>query len=143
MEGPPSLVRGRGLKINGSSHRPPSRNKQWVASGQEGINANGNDTDRWQRGGGPRRATAGGRGRARGLAHVFARSTPQLSVPLLHDEAASGTEDEGMTEVEDVEGEPEVEEKEPETSEERERFYQEVRNSLLAVEGTTNVPLVG
>lgn len=112
-------VRGRGLKINGASQRPLSRNKQWIASGQEGSQLMAGNAER---GGGPRRGT----GRGLGLANGSGHSTPHLTVPTLHHEAASGAEDEGMTDMEDAEVEPEVEEKDPDTPEERERFYQEV-----------------
>lgn len=122
------MVRGRGFKINGASQRPGSRNKQWLAPGQEGHHTNGNDSERWERGGGPRRGVGRGRGRGRGTGTVSDRSTPHLTVPVLREEPTSGTEEEGMTDVEDMENEEdEVDERQLETPEEREKFYQEVR----------------
>lgn len=127
MDGP-HQPRGRGFKINGASSRPHSRNKQWI-NGLDNS-GHGSDSERWERGG-PRR----GRGRGRGSA----RSTPQphqlsqhLTVPGAQEDTLSGTEDEGQDDaysgMEDDEVEVvDLDEKDPETPEERERFYQEVR----------------
>ncbi|KIK29567.1 hypothetical protein PISMIDRAFT_486264 [Pisolithus microcarpus 441] len=105
-------TRGRGLAPyheGGNSKRPLHRNRQWVADGvtsRSGMNTPqaGGDGDRWERGG-----TRGSKGRAR------------------------GTRDGGTTASEgehsEVDDETEVEEvypPDPETPEERERFWQEV-----------------
>ena len=64
-------------------------------------------------------------------------STAHLTAPAVHEEGLSGTEDEGgHSDVQSADGadDDDIEvadsnDREPETMEERERFYQEVRNS--------------
>lgn len=140
MEGQPG-VRGRGFKVNGASQRPHSRNKQWVALGYEG--SHGSEGERWERGGGPWRGIGRGRGRGRGITPEIPHSASHPAVLAVNDDAASGMEDEAMTDVEDVEAEVEVEEKDPETPEERERFYQEVCQTLRCYFLVTYLSSVG
>lgn len=128
-------TRGRGARINGTS-RGGHKNKQWIAPGhgasasqsREGS-AHASDGERWERGGGPHR----GRGRGRGSARPSSNLTLTVRQP---EEVFSGTEDEeesqDVSDVEYMEGDEtgqEIEEADPETPEERERFYQEVRGS--------------
>lgn len=130
MDGP-LQPRGRGFKTNGTSSRPLSRNKHWI----NGQDHSGYSSDGWERGGGHR-----GRGRGRGRGGS-GRGTPvfgnqHLTVPNVHGDTMSGAEDEGtqsdahsangMEEEEEPEV-VEIEERELETPEEREKFYQEVR----------------
>ena len=126
----PTYPRGRGLKINGAA-RGGHKNKQWIAgqgtitSHSREASVHGSDGERWERGGGPRRGRGKGRGSARG--------SPHLTLTVQHEEATSGTEDEGQdaTDVEGGEEEDmnaELEDKDPETPEDREKFYQEVRS---------------
>lgn len=130
MDGP-LQSRGRGFKINGASSRPTSRNKQWV-NGQDNS-GHSSDGERWERGGVHRR----GRGRGRGGS---GRATPlfpnqHLTVPNVHEDVLSGTDDDGaQSDTHSANGmednEPtavEHDDKELETPEEREKFYQEVR----------------
>ncbi|KAI0344374.1 hypothetical protein BDW22DRAFT_1355768 [Trametopsis cervina] len=127
MEGVPSS-RGRGIKPAGATQRPTSRNKQWIAPGRE---RNGGDGERWERGGGPWRGGAS-RGRGRGLSSrgsglSFSRPILQVGVPTPQGHGANGAEDEAMTDGEgSVQGEEAQEEKEAETQEDRDRFYQEL-----------------
>lgn len=128
-------VRGRGSKTNVTLQRLPSRNKQWLASSQENNHANGGDAHRWERGGGPRRGAVRGHGRGRNMHLGSGRSTPHLTAPSIHDEAASATEDEVMTDVEEPEGDFENEAMDPEQPEKRETFYQEVRSHSVIQAG--------
>lgn len=112
------------MHIQGAAEgrRPHSRNKKWVAGQGDASNGHGGDGERRTRGGHHRRG-----GRGRGQAHY----STHLTVPNeFHEEGASGTEDEHISEAESThEEEPEeLEENEPvlETQEEREKFYQEV-----------------
>lgn len=131
-------MRGRGLKINGAARGSHSKNKQWIA-GQGTITPHSregsthhNDSERWERGGGIRR----GRGRGRGSV----QPSLHLSASVSHEEATSGAEDDGQDGVEadgmEDEGmaddtEDDTEDKGLENPEDREKFYQEVRVSVL------------
>lgn len=131
MDGP-LPHRGRGFKINGVSSRPHSRNKQWI-NGQD-SSGHSSDAERWERGGGHRRGRGRGRGSGR-TAPLF--QNQHLTVPNGHDGALNGTDDEGgqsdahsANGVEDDEptaADPDPDDREFETPEEREKFYQEVR----------------
>ena len=112
--------RGRGL---GAPRKPHSKNRQWVA-GHENGGGPSSDSDRWERGGHRR-----GRGRGRG----YHSHPTHLSVSEHHDDGLSGTEDEEqdtMDEgVEDV-----VVDKEPESQEDRDKFFKEVRRHVITTE---------
>lgn len=121
-------TRGRGFRPNGTS-RPPSKNRQWIAPGQEGPHASGSDSEKWERGGGPRRGGGRGRGRGRGIPPISSLPSSHLAVIPSREEPTNDTDDEGMTDVEDLESnvqEAEEAESEAQTPEEREKFYQEV-----------------
>ncbi|KAI0364876.1 hypothetical protein BV20DRAFT_955385 [Pilatotrama ljubarskyi] len=131
------------MHIQGAAagRRPHSRNKKWVAGQGDASSGHGSDGERWERGGHRRR---GGRGRIHG------QHGTHLTVPNdVHEDGASGTEDEHVSGGESVH-EEEHEDREPEleTPEEREKFYQELvkqreleRKRAIA-EGKMDDPLV-
>lgn len=109
-----------------------SKNKKWV-SGQE-ENGQAGDGERWERG------THRRRGRGRG---GLSQHGAYLTVPTdLIDEGTSATEDEGASGDSGHEDDGEQAQPEPETPEEREKFYQEVRKysftSDVSVLGTSS-----
>lgn len=109
-----------------------SKNKKWV-SGQE-ENGHAGDGERWERG------THRRRGRGRG---GLPQHGAYLTVPTdLIDEGTSATEDEGASGDSGHEDDGEQAQPEPETPEEREKFYQEVRKysftSDVSVLGTSS-----
>ncbi|KAI6133001.1 SAC3/GANP/Nin1/mts3/eIF-3 p25 family-domain-containing protein [Pisolithus croceorrhizus] len=143
-------ARGRGLAPyhdGSNSKRPLHRNRQWVADGvapRSGTNTPqaGSDNDRWERGG-----IRGSRGRARA---TRGKSSNAFVTPLRRGVVDGGTTaSEG--EHSEVDDETEVEEAyppDPETPEERERFWQELvknreaeRKKAIA-EGKMDDPLV-
>jgi nuclear mRNA export protein SAC3 len=132
MDGP-AQPRGRGFRINGASSRPHSRNKHWVA-GQDNS-GHSSDGERWERGGGHRRGRGRGRGSGRSTPQQQNVSSTHLAVPVAQDEVMSGTDDEGgFSDVQSVNGAEddgievaEPDDNEPQTEEERAKFYQEVR----------------
>ncbi|KAI6001946.1 SAC3/GANP/Nin1/mts3/eIF-3 p25 family-domain-containing protein [Pisolithus albus] len=143
-------TRGRGLAPyheGGNGKRPLHRNRQWVADGVTSRSATngpqaGGDGDKWERGG-----TRGSRGRARG---TRGKSSNASVTPLRRGVVDGGTTaSEG--EHSEVDDETEVEEvypPDPETPEERERFWQELvknreaeRKKAIA-EGKMDDPLV-
>ncbi|KAI0942263.1 hypothetical protein AcW1_002940 [Taiwanofungus camphoratus] len=122
-----SKTRGRGIRIQGAAigGRVTSKNRKWVAS-QDGAGLNGH-TERWER---------GNHRRKRGIrSKLSVRTSPHLSVSGAqeHEDATSGTdEDRGGEDEIDADEEEEEEEEEgvetadPETPEDRERFWQEL-----------------
>ncbi|KAI6115064.1 SAC3/GANP/Nin1/mts3/eIF-3 p25 family-domain-containing protein [Pisolithus croceorrhizus] len=143
-------ARGRGLAPyhdGSNSKRPLHRNRQWVADGvapRSGTNTPqaGSDSDRWERGG-----IRGSRGRVRA---TRGKSSNAFVTPLRRGVVDGGTTaSEG--EHSEVDDETEVEEAyppDPETPEERERFWQELvknreaeRKKAIA-EGKMDDPLV-
>ncbi|KAI6014532.1 SAC3/GANP/Nin1/mts3/eIF-3 p25 family-domain-containing protein [Pisolithus microcarpus] len=143
-------TRGRGLAPyheGGNSKRPLHRNRQWVADGvtsRSGMNTPqaGGDGDRWERGG-----TRGSKGRARGTRG----KSSNVSVTPLRRGVVDGGTTASEGEHSEVDDETEVEEvypPDPETPEERERFWQELvknreaeRKKAIA-EGKMDDPLV-
>ncbi|KAF8658196.1 hypothetical protein AX16_002118 [Volvariella volvacea WC 439] len=131
---------GRGGRGGGAPHeagfrRPQSRNKQWVAGDSatsRGGSANGHsDSERWERGGhrgggrGLRGAHRGGRRFPNQTYRPSHQQQPQHVEP--HESVEEHFEDERNegTDMEEPVDEV-VTEKEPETAEEFERFYQEL-----------------
>lgn len=115
-----------------------SKNKKWV-SGQE-ENGHAGDGERWERG------THRRRGRGRG---GLPQHGAYLTVPTdLIDEGTSATEDEGASGDSGHEDDGEQAQPEPETPEEREKFYQElvkqreVERKRAIAEGKMDDPLV-
>lgn len=106
--------------------RPHSRNKQWVAD-VGGVKNAAPEGERWERGG-PR----GGRGRGPSRSGPrFPNASLRVHRPLNgHEGTTSGEDHEGESEGNEEDASYEVEEQEPETPEEREKFYQEVRVAL-------------
>ena len=97
-----------------------AKNKKWVAGQNDTRNARGADGERWERGGHRRR---GGHGRGHGAHH-----DTHLTVPSdAHEGDASATDDDGMSNASGMEEETAQPVAEPESQEDRERFYQEVR----------------
>lgn len=113
-------TRGRG-RGSGTSWKPHSKNRQWVA-GQDSGSGHGGDGERWERGGHRR-----GRGRGRG--QFTGNHSSHLPTPQSHDDGFSGTEDEEQDTMDEAVGAPAVE-REPDTQEDREKFFQEVRATL-------------
>ena len=102
-----------------------SKNKKWTAGQAELRTAHTSDGDRWERGGHRRR------GRGRG---AHGHHGTHLTVPTdVHDDMTSATEDEGVSGDSGHEDDGGNLQAEPETAEERERFYQEVRLLLCVV----------
>ncbi|KAI6024208.1 hypothetical protein EDC04DRAFT_2725458 [Pisolithus marmoratus] len=143
-------ARGRGLAPfheGGNSKRPLHRNRQWVADGVASRNGTntpqaGSDGDRWERGG-----IRGSRGRGRG---PRGKSNNVPFPPLRRGIVDGGTTaSEGeRSEVEDETEEEEVYPPDPETPEDREKFWQELvknreaeRKKAIA-EGKMDDPLV-
>ena len=131
----PRSNRGRGIIHFGDSSslpkRPNSKNRQWVADHGGGPRSNTTtpaptDGERWVRGGGPRPLTGKGRAEVRAT-HTSSRSSPR--VPLMEVLADADEQEEEHTDVEETYP---VDDPDPETPEERERFYQEVRFSFFA-----------
>jgi len=126
--------RGRGTATHnegsGLGKRPIHRNKQWVADGvatRPGTTSShtGLDSERWERGG-----HRGGRGRGRGSRGKHANVTVTFRRDVLD---AGATASEG--EHSEMDDETEVEEvfpPDPETPEEREKFWQEVCRTNLS-----------
>ncbi|KAI0357231.1 hypothetical protein OH77DRAFT_1422786 [Trametes cingulata] len=132
------------MHIQGAAagRRPHSRNKKWVAGQGEASSGHGSDGERWERGGHRRR---GGRGRTHG------QHSTHLTVPGdVHEDGASGTEDEHVSGESVHEEEHELDDGEPEleTPEEREKFYQElvkqreIERKKAIAEGKMDDPLV-
>ena len=126
MEPGPQQRTYRATRANGhleggsSDRRAHHANKRWVAeavSGRSGASTShaGGDSERWERGG----HRGGGRGRTRGGRGKFGNT----SVTFRRNGALSG----GPTGSEGEHSEMEEDANEPETPEEREKFWQEVR----------------
>ncbi|KAI0086876.1 hypothetical protein BDY19DRAFT_908043 [Irpex rosettiformis] len=130
-----SQPRGRGFRIPAAPARGHSRNKQWLAPGQEprgglssavaasngevgGGSANASDGARWERGGGPWRGgvRARGRGLGRGQYSNASRQPNQQHTVLSTYEELAAAEP-----PDTVDDEPVLE-----TQEERDTFYQEL-----------------
>lgn len=147
-----SQPRGRGFRTSTTLTRGHSKNKQWIAPGQdtrgnlggasvassgEAGGTSGNDATRWERGGGPRRG--GGRARGRGLARgQYSNISGRPNQQEQHLTASNASEGPGFESVSDVEEvahiePPDTVDDEPvlETQEERDKFYQEVRSSYF------------
>ncbi|EIN04440.1 hypothetical protein PUNSTDRAFT_146422 [Punctularia strigosozonata HHB-11173 SS5] len=149
-------TRGRGgLRINGASRRPVSKNKHWVASHVAG---NGADSERWERGGhhGSKHRTSRG---GRGGRIQSGRASPVVNAPDVDEQvegdgtdAEHGEEEEQVDELEhEVEDEHEVEpEEEPvlETIEEVKEYRKqltkarELERKRAIAEGKMDDPLV-
>jgi hypothetical protein len=150
----PGLQRNyRGTRANGpvdgsgSARRAHHGNKRWVADGATGRSGAstshpGSDSERWERGG----HRGGGRGRGRGGRGKFGNASVTFRRNGALDGGATGSEGE-HSEME-LEEEHEVEEadsNEPETPEERENFWQEVRRKygFLSLRSPYSRSLVG
>ncbi|KAH7886763.1 SAC3/GANP/Nin1/mts3/eIF-3 p25 family-domain-containing protein [Phlebopus sp. FC_14] len=147
----PTIQRQHRGRANGIHHdsaglrgRAHHKNKQWVAEGGTGRSGattphTGSDGERWERGG-PR----GGRGRGRGGRGKF----PNASVTFRRVGGIDGETPASEGEHSEMEDETEVDEREPETQEEREKFWQElvkareVERKRAIAEGKMDDPLV-
>lgn len=130
----PAPQRGyRGPRVNGhveggsSGRRAHHGNKRWVAdvvSGRSGATTPhaGSDGERWERGG----HRSGGRGRGRGSRGKFGNASVTFHRNGALDGGATGSEGE-HSEMEDEHELEEPDLNEPETPQEREIFWQEVR----------------
>lgn len=148
-------IRGAALNVPTGSRRSHSRNRQWTApdaSSRSGQSTTSHaDGERWERGGG--RGGPRGRGRGRG-GRKFPNQTlrnnvvpqPKEVVPTQEHDAHTDVEEE-MEDVQDDTNDdfyatdfefPEIDEPELETQEERERFYQEVREPFLGLQSRTD-----
>jgi len=125
-------TRTRGPGINdpaGGGRRPHSRNKQWVAIESDAPSGRRTpshvDGERWERGG--HRGGRGTRGIVRGGLHQFPNASLRIAHSLPNSSAAT-TDDEDNRGGEGGEDEEnyELEDQDPDTPEEREKFYQEV-----------------
>ncbi|KAL6310278.1 SAC3/GANP/Nin1/mts3/eIF-3 p25 family-domain-containing protein [Sparassis latifolia] len=137
-----SHPRTRGLRINGASggSRSQSKNRKWVAGEPSGSGSHSSNGERWERGG-HRKARGASRGNRPGRT-----PTPPSANTAIHEDAADITDDDrsGEDELDDEEHRTH----EPQTLEERERFYQELvkardseRNRAIA-EGKMDDPTV-
>ena len=114
------------MQIQGaaSGRRAHTKNKKWVAGQGDAKNGRANEGERWERGGHRRR----GGGRGRGQGHY----DTHLTVPSDgHDGDNSATEDDGGSAASGMEDEVEQPMPEPESKEDLEKFYQEVRYATL------------
>ncbi|KAG2155297.1 SAC3/GANP/Nin1/mts3/eIF-3 p25 family-domain-containing protein [Suillus bovinus] len=117
--------RGRANGANydsaGAGRRVHHKHKQWVADNATNRTSTphgGADTERWERGG-----YRGSRGRGRGTRGKFHNTTLNFRQGGAGSTAASEGDNSEMEDVTDVD---EVEQQEPDTLEERERFWKEL-----------------
>ena len=116
--------RGRGLRVHGAGGRSQSKNRKWVAS-QENMNSGqSSDNERRDHSGHGRKRHGHGRGGHHAPSNTF------LGVADAHqaEDGASGTEDDHSMDEDAVEevGDDIEYPPDPETPQERERFWQEV-----------------
>jgi len=147
MDSASSFRRGKGRgtgshDVNGRG-RPHSKNKTWVANSlRSGTNTpNFAENDRWERGG-----HRGGRGKRTGRPQTspYLNAPPVASYTPAFGNAVGSreeeyTEEEYEEEMEEDELHEEIEEPVLDTPNARDKFYQEVRYSVL--EKTTHLPL--
>ncbi|KZT66323.1 hypothetical protein DAEQUDRAFT_813670 [Daedalea quercina L-15889] len=113
--------RGRGLRIHGAGGRTQSKNRKWVAGQDNASSGHTSDSERRER---------RGHGRKR-HGHGGGTSSPFLGVPDSHqlDDGASGTEDDHSMDgdiAEEAADDDTDYPPDPETPQERERFWQEL-----------------
>ncbi|KAG0696325.1 SAC3/GANP/Nin1/mts3/eIF-3 p25 family-domain-containing protein [Suillus ampliporus] len=108
----------------GAGRRAHHKNKQWVADGATSRGSTphgGADTERWERGG-----HRGGRGRGRGSRGNFPNTNLTFRQGGALDAGSAAASEGDNSEMEDATDVDEVENHEPETLEERERFWKEL-----------------
>ncbi|KAG1893364.1 SAC3/GANP/Nin1/mts3/eIF-3 p25 family-domain-containing protein [Suillus fuscotomentosus] len=108
---------------SGTGRRAHHKHKQWVADNATNRNSTshgGADTERWERGG-----HRGSRGRGRGTRGKFPNTTLTFRQGGAGSAAASEGDNSEMEDATDVDVD-EVEHQEPDTLEERERFWKEL-----------------
>ncbi|KAG1748132.1 SAC3/GANP/Nin1/mts3/eIF-3 p25 family-domain-containing protein [Suillus lakei] len=108
----------------GTGRRAHHKNKHWVAdnaSSRSSTPHGGADTERWERGG-----HRGSRGRGRGTRGKFPNTTVNFRQGGALDTGSAAASEGDNSEMEDATDVDEVEHQEPETLEERERFWKEL-----------------
>ncbi|KAG1824658.1 SAC3/GANP/Nin1/mts3/eIF-3 p25 family-domain-containing protein [Suillus subaureus] len=108
----------------GTGRRAHHKNKHWVADNATSRSSTphgGADTERWERGG-----HRGSRGRGRGTRGKFSNTTMHFRQGGALDSGSAAASEGDNSEMEDATDVDEVEHQEPDTLEERERFWKEL-----------------
>lgn len=108
----------------GTGRRAHHKNKQWVADSATSRSSKPHgsaDTERWERGG-----HRGSRGRGRGTRGKFPNTALNFRQGGALDTGSAAASEGDNSEMEDATDVDEVEHQEPDTLEERERFWKEV-----------------
>ncbi|KAG1782198.1 SAC3/GANP/Nin1/mts3/eIF-3 p25 family-domain-containing protein [Suillus placidus] len=116
--------RANGAHHDSAGRRAHHKNKQWVADNATSRSSTphgGADTERWERGG-----HRGSRGRGRGSRGKFPNTTLNFRQGGALDTGSAAASEGDNSEMEDATDVDEVEHQEPDTLEERERFWKEL-----------------